>query len=363
MSELLDRDRAVRPGEELDGAALGAWLERTLGLRGALTIRQFPAGHSNLTYLLRLGEGDGARELVLRRPPFGSKVKTAHDMGREHRILSRLHTVYPKAPAALAHCDDLSVLGAPFYVMERVPGVILRRSLPPALGLDAPRMRATCLSLVDGLAELHGVDYAAAGLADLGKPAGYVVRQVEGWTQRYAGSRTDDIPEVERVAAWLAERMHAVSDKSAAALVHNDWKFDNLVLDPADPTRIVGVLDWEMSTLGDPLMDLGTTLSYWVEAGDPDEAKMFAFGPTFADGALTRREVVERYAAVTGRDVSDILFHYAFALFKTAVVAQQIYYRFQQGLTKDERFAMMIVGVRILSAQATSAIARGSIDP
>ncbi len=360
MSDLLDRGKPVRPGEELDLSALSAWLDRALGARGAITLTQFPAGHSNLTYLLEI---DGGPELVLRRPPFGSKVKTAHDMGREHRILSRLHAVYPKAPRALAHCDDLTVLGAPFYVMERVRGTILRRKLPEALGLDAPRMRATCAALVDGLAELHAVDYAAAGLADLGKPEGYVVRQVEGWTKRYGDSRTDDIPEVEEVAAWLAERMHVIAAKSGAALVHNDWKFDNLVLDPGDPTRIVGVLDWEMSTLGDPLMDLGTALSYWVEAGDADEAKMFAFGPTFAPGAYTRREVVARYAEQTGRDVSDILFHYAFALFKTAVVAQQIYYRFKHGLTKDERFAMMIVGVRILSAQARSAIERGTIDP
>ena len=356
MSDLLDRSRAVRAGEELDAAKLSEWLGATLGFDGDLAIEQFPAGHSNLTYRVRIGD----RELVLRRPPFGSKVKTAHDMGREHRILSRLHAVYPKAPKALAHCDDPNVLGAPFYVMERVPGIILRKRLPEGLALD---MRATCEALVDGLAELHRVDYTAAGLADLGKPDGYVVRQVEGWTKRYAGSKTDDLPNVEWVAGWLAEQMHAVAAKSGAALIHNDWKFDNLVLSAEDPTKIVGVLDWEMSTLGDPLMDLGTTLSYWVEARDPDEPKMFAFGPTFAEGALTRREVAERYSVRTGADLSDILFHYAFALFKTAVVAQQIYYRFKEGLTRDERFAMMIVGVRILSEQARNAIDRGTIDP
>lgn len=350
----------MRAGEELDHDALARFLHASIaGLSGPLVIEQFPSGHSNLTYLLRVGD----RELVLRRPPFGSKVKTAHDMGREHRILGRLHAIYPKAPKPLAYTDDPSILGAPFYVMERIRGLILRRSVPPGLDLSPPRARALSEALIDGLAELHALDYAAAGLGDLGKPEGYVIRQVTGWTKRYHDSQTDEIPDVDGIAAWLADRMERVSQKSGAALIHNDWKFDNLVLDPGDPTRIVGVLDWEMSTIGDPLMDLGTALSYWVEPNDTDELKMFAFGPTYLPGSLSREALTARYGEKTGRDTADVLFYFCFALFKTAVVAQQIYYRYKQGLTKDERFGMMIVGVRLLAQQAVRAAAAGRIAP
>lgn len=357
MTDLIDRTKPMRTGEELDRDKLEAFLVANIpGLETPIAIEQFPSGHSNLTYLVR----SGARELVLRRPPFGSKVKTAHDMGREHRILSRLHAVYDRAPKPLAYTADASILGAPFYVMERISGLILRRGLPPGFDLTPERARALSRATIEGLAELHALDYAAAGLGDLGKPEGYVVRQVTGWTKRYADSRTDDIPEVDAIAKWLAERMDAVSAKSGAALIHNDWKYDNLVLDPVEPTKILGVLDWEMSTVGDPLMDVGTALSYWVEPGDPDELKMFAFGPTHAPGSMSRVELADRYAEVTGASF-DPLFYFCFALFKTAVVAQQIYYRYKQGLTRDERFAMMIVGVRLLSQQATRAAARGSI--
>lgn len=360
MDGLVDRSRAVRAGEELDHDALERFLHASIpGLAGPLVIEQFPSGHSNLTYLLRVGD----RELVLRRPPFGSKVKTAHDMGREHRILSRLHAVYPKAPKPLAYTEDASILGAPFYVMERIRGLILRRSVPTGIDLSPPRARALSEALIDGLAELHGLDFAAAGLGDLGKPEGYVVRQVTGWTRRYHDSRTDEIADVDTIATWLAERMERISAKSGAALIHNDWKYDNLVLDPGDPTRIIGVLDWEMSTIGDPLMDLGTALSYWVEPNDGDELKMFAFGPTYLPGSLSREELTARYEEKTGRDTSDVLFYFCFALFKTAVVAQQIYYRYKQGLTKDERFGMMIVGVRLLAQQAVRAAQAGRIAP
>lgn len=353
----IDRTKAVRAGEELDSEKLSAFLAQhglaQHGLAGPLTVEQFPSGHSNLTYLIRTG----ARELVLRRPPFGSKVKSAHDMGREVRILSRLHAVYPKAPLPLAYTDDEAILGAQFYVMERIRGRILRRAIPP--DFTPSIARALSEAAIDGLVELHALDYAAAGLADLGKPAGYVVRQVTGWAKRYQDSKTDDIPEVDAIARWLTERMDAASNASRAALIHNDWKYDNLVLD-AELTRIIGVLDWEMSTIGDPLMDLGTTLSYWVEPNDPEELKMFAFGPTYAPGSMTRVELVERYAQKTGVTF-DPLFYFVFALFKNLVVAQQIYYRYQQGLTKDERFAMFIVGVRLIAGQATRAMERGTI--
>ncbi len=348
-----DETRPIRAGEELDLGKLGAYLDAQLGGHATVEVTQFPGGHSNLTYLVsRAGE-----ELVLRRPPFGSKVKTAHDMGREHRVLSALHAVYPKAPRPIAYCEDEAVLGAKFYVMERRRGVILRKELPRGVTVDAPTARRLCELLADALAELHAVDFAAAGLAELGKPAGYVQRQVTGWTERYHGSRTDELPEVLEVAAWLAEHLPA---EQAPALIHNDFKFDNLILTPA-LDEVTGVLDWEMSTLGDPRMDLGTSLSYWVEATDPQPLQMQRFGPTTLPGMMTRRELVGAYAAASGRDVGEVTFYFVYGLFKTAVVAQQIYYRYVQGLTKDPRFAMLIHGVRLLAQQAQLAIRTGGV--
>ncbi len=353
---LIDGSRPVREGEELDAAALAAYLrEQVPGLQGELTIEQFRKGHSNLTYLLRVG----GRELVLRRPPFGARIATAHDMGREHRILSALQGVYEAAPAPLLHCEDEGVIGAPFYVMERVRGVILRGNQPPpGLALDEARMRALSTMLVDSLAALHAVDIEATGLIALGKPEGYVERQVTGWTRRYFEAKTDELPEVEAAAAWLGRNR---PPERGASLIHGDFKYDNLVLDPDDLGRIRAVLDWEMATVGDPLMDLGTTLGYWIEAGDSDEARMLPIVPTTLPGNLTRRELVDRYEERRGGEVPDRVFYYVYGLFKVAVIAQQIYKRFVEGHTKDPRFAMMIMGVEILGNQAARALERGRI--
>ncbi len=335
MSDLLDHPAAIRSGEQLDLAKLEPYLRRHLPeAAGELQVRQFPSGHSNLTYSLHLG----TTELVLRRPPFGSKVKSAHDMSREFRVLSKLHSVYSPAPQALFYCADDGIIGAPFYVMQPIRGIILRRKLPPGLDFSAKKARALSESFVENLIRLHRVDYAAAGLADLGKPDGYLERQVRGWTERYYGSKTHDYPEVEKVSSWMQQHMpqtHAVS------LIHNDYKYDNLVLDAGDITKIVGVLDWEMCTIGDPLTDLGTALAYWVDATDPDEVQENRWGPTTEPGSYTRAEIVEYYAAKTGCDISQIAFYLAFARFKLAGIVQQIYYRYHQGLTKDERFASM----------------------
>jgi aminoglycoside phosphotransferase (APT) family kinase protein len=334
MSNLLDHPAPIRPGEELDVASLEPYLRRQFpGDEGELLVRQFPSGHSNLTYSLNLG----AREFVLRRPPFGSKVKSAHDMSREFRVLSKLHSVYAPAPEVLLYCDDDSVIGAPFYVMNPIHGIILRRHVPSGLDFPAEKARRLSESFVDNLIRLHRVDYAAVGLSDLGKPEGYLQRQVRGWTERYYSSKTHDYPEVEKIAAWMQHMPSA----SGVSLIHNDYKYDNVVLDSNDITTIVGVLDWEMCTIGDPLTDLGTTLAYWVDATDPEELQKNRWGPTNAPGSLTRAEIVHDYARKTGTDPSRIAFYVAFARFKLAVIVQQIYYRYHQGLTKDERFASM----------------------
>lgn len=361
MSDILDRTRAVRSGEELDVAKLQPYLLAQIpGSRGPLVVEQFPAGHSNLTYLARLGDD----ELVLRRPPFGSKVKSAHDMGREYRVLSTLHAHYAPAPQPLAYCEDLDVLGAPFYVMRRIKGIILRRDPPEGLALNPDTVRRMDESFIDNLADLHAIDYQAVGLAELGKPAGYTERQVSGWIGRYAGSQTDDIPEVDAVSRWLNERLpkdDLALGTRGATLVHNDYKFDNVVLSADDPTRLVGVLDWEMCTVGNPLTDLGTAISYWIDAHDSPEMQLIRWGPTALPGSLTRPQLVERYAARTGRDVSDIVYYFVFALFKTAVIAQQIYYRYHHGHTQDPRFAFFIEATKILVRAAQQATETGRI--
>lgn len=363
--EPIDRAGPVRAGEELDAGALAGWLaERVPGLASggggalAIEIEQFGRGYSNLTYLVRAG----GRELVLRRPPVGSRVATAHDMGREYRILSALAAgdppAYPLAPRPLAACDDPGVLGAPFYVMERVRGVILRADPPSGVDLGPSNARRLSEAFVDHLAGLHAVDVKSAGLAELGRP-GYVERQVAGWTKRWRASRTDDVPEMDEVAVWLAARRPP--EAAVPALVHNDYKYDNLVLDPADPARVVALLDWEMATVGDPLLDLGTALGYWVEAGDPEPLQRFRFGPTHLPGSLTRRELAERYAAASGRPQADLPFAYAFGLFKIAVIAQQIYARFVQGLTRDPRFASLPAAIRALAHRAAEVAALGQV--
>jgi aminoglycoside phosphotransferase (APT) family kinase protein len=351
----------IRAGEELPVEQLAVWLNAHFPEAASpLSIAQFPAGHSNLTYLLSCGTpGSGAvREFVLRRPPFGNQVKTAHDMGREYRVLSRLCQVFPAAPHPYIYCDDESVIGAAFYLMERRRGLILRKASASEVVSNPEMARRVSTALIDQLALLHSIDYQGAGLADLGKPDGYVQRQVSGWTGRYAQSKTGEVPAMDRVGGWLSENCPR---ESTAAVIHNDYKYDNVVLAADDPTRIIAVLDWEMATLGDPLMDLGTTLGYWFEADDPDELRRAAFGPTAVLGSLTRRELVARYEEQTGRPVPNALFYYCFGLFKIAVIVQQIYARFVRGNTHDPRFASLGELVDVLARQADAAIESGTI--
>lgn len=330
----------VRPDERFDVAAVERYLREHLAGFGArrLVVEQFPAGHSNLTYLLRADAPPGAVEweAVLRRPPLGPVAPKAHDMEREFRVLSRLHPAFPLAPRPLLFCPDPGVIGAPFYVMERRRGVVFDKEFPAGYRPDPDTCRRISEVLVDTLVDLHAVDYKAAGLGELGRPEGYMERQVRGWIERYERAKTDEIDVVPETAAWLTGR---IPPSPPATVVHNDYKLNNVLLDPADPTRVVAVLDWEMTTIGDPLSDLAGLLGYWVE---PDEQALTGEifrSVTASPGFLSRRELLERYARKSGRDVSAIRFYLAFAYFKIAVICQQIHYRWKRGQTQDPRFA------------------------
>ena len=346
-----DKAKNIRQGEELDEKKIGAFLKESIkGLEGDISIQQFPSGYSNLTYLVIVGD----KEMVLRRPPIGANIKTAHDMGREHSIQKALKSVFPYCPEMLAYTEDESIIGCPFYVMERMNGIILRKDLPKGMALSAAEGQQLCEKLLDVLVDLHSIDVKGVGLDGLGKPEGYVKRQVDGWSGRYRTAITPDAPDFESVMAWLQEKMQP--DTDMPTIVHNDYRFDNVVLDSNDPMTVIGVLDWEMATYGDPLMDLGNTLAYWIEKTDTAEEQMMRLMPTTMDGALTRQELVERYAEKTGRDVRNFDFYHCFGLFRLAVIAQQIYNRFYHGITSDERFALLIAGVQILEKAALRVI-------
>lgn len=350
---MIDAPQDVREGAGFDVERLAAWVKvHAPELDGALQVQQFRRGYSNLTYLVSVGE----HELVLRRAPPGVKIASAHDMGREHRILSGLCRVWDKAPRPVALCEDPDVIGSPFYLMARVRGVILRAKLPKGVALPPDAAASVAGALARTLAEIHAVDLDAAGLADLGRAEGYVQRQVDGWARRYQAARTDDVDAMDRVGAWLAANRPT---EAGAVLVHNDLKHDNVVLDPDDLGQVRAVLDWEMATLGCPLMDLGTSLSYWVQADDPPLLRAARFGPTDVPGAPTRAAFAAAYAEASGRTLPDLRFYYAFGLYKLAVIAQQLYARHVRGLTTDPRMAGMLLGVQACAAQAERAIADG----
>lgn len=356
----------VRDEDAFDVERVAAWLRENASdavdraeLTGLPEVRQFVGGASNLTYLLRFHSG---RDLILRRPPFGTKAKGAHDMGREHDLQAALAGAFPLVPAMVAPCDDESVIGSPFYVMERIEGTILRRDIPPELGLDVDGVRALCENAIDTLVRLHDVDVdvdvdvTASGLGVLDRGDGYVRRQVEGWSGRYRRARTPDVPDLEATMGWLDA--HQPGDRPHV-VIHNDFRFDNLVLDPAGPTRIVGVLDWELATVGDPLMDLGSALAYWVQADDDPAFLAVRLQPTHTPGMLTRAEVVQRYCAARSLDVTpqEWLFYDVFGLFRLAGIAQQIYYRYHHGQTSNPAYARFGEFVRILDARCSALLA------
>ena len=348
---MLDQPKAVRPGEELDAAKIVSFLEAKLGTRQPLEIKQFPSGFSNLTYSLHYGD----RDLVLRRPPFGANIKSGHDMEREFRVLSLLEPVFGKVPQPIAYTADLEIIGAPFYIMERVKGVILRGQPPKGLTVNTETMRRLSGMLVDTLVEIHAIDVEKTGLLQMGKPGGYVQRQVEGWTKRYQAAQTDQVPHMEHVAAWLAANR---PPERYTGFIHNDFKYDNAVFNES-LTGITAILDWEMATVGDPLMDLGTSLGYWIEANDPPI--MRTFNLTHLPGNLTRQEVVRRYAEKSGRDVDNALFYFVFGSYKIGVIIQQIYARYRQGLTQDPRFAMLGEALQACAQMAATAIEKNRI--
>jgi aminoglycoside phosphotransferase (APT) family kinase protein len=349
----------IRHGEALDWAALEAYVRehlpplfdgRPLDPDAAFEVRQFPGGHSNLTYCVRLGD----REFVMRRPPFGPVAPTAHDMPREYRLLAAIHPHFALAPRPYFLCEDLAVIGAPFYLMERRQGLVVRQTIPPELGEDLGLRRRISESMVDAMVALHAVDLQSTGLIALGKPSGFVKRQVDGWTSRWQRSKTTDLPEMEETSTWLLERLPP--ETTSPTLVHNDYKLDNVMLDPLDPSRIVAILDWEMCALGDPLIDLGLLLCYWPEAGDPELLSGSLRSVTMAPGWMTRAQLVERYAKESGRDVANIEYYHVFAIFKLAVVIQQIYYRYHVGQTTDDRFADFYKRVEALAQMAHAKI-------
>lgn len=343
----IDDATTVRKGEELDKARVEEFLKDSIpGLNGSLEINQFPKGHSNLTYLLSIGD----KEFVLRRPPFGKKAKSAHDMSREFRILKALKPVYKYCPEPFIYSEDEAVMGCPFYVMQRIRGVILRRDFPATLVFKPSQVKELYEKVLRLQHELHNVDYKEIGLENLGKPDGYVKRQVTGWCERYKSARTPDAPDSEKVMAWLNE--HMPSDTKKPGIIHNDFKLDNIVLDESNPTEIVGVLDWEMATIGDPLMDLGSSLAYWIQNTDHSDLQAIRMMPTNAEGAPTREELVKLYSELSGLETGSFDFYYCFGLFRLAVIAQQIYYRYYHGQTKDERFKNMIIGVHVLENAA-----------
>lgn len=352
----IDHATDIREGEALDTAALAAWFRGHVPeLAGEIQLKQFPGGASNLTYSLTV---DG-REYVLRRPPFGSNVASAHDMGREYEVLSRLQGIFDYAPRPVVHCTDESVIGAEFYVMERLTGIVVRRDLPENMDLSPDQARALCESLLDVQAALHTIDVDAAGMADFGKPRGYVERQVHGWNKRYRNARTDDVPDCEKIMAWLEDKMPP--DPGRTAIVHNDYKLDNVVLDPDDPTSIIGVLDWEMATLGDPVMDFACSMSYWVQADDPETLQAVRMGPTNIPGMLTRDEMVARYQEKTGFNVDNWDYYYVFGLFRLIVIVQQIYKRYKEGKTSDERFKAFKMFVPVLGGTCEQIIDRSDL--
>ena len=357
LSKVLDKGGEVREGEELDAQAVSNWLrEQGVDIEGEPTVTQFSGGASNWTYRLQY-EGEGkSQDLILRRPPKGTKAKSAHDMVREYTVQKALKDAYPYVPKMVALCTDENVIGADFYVMERMEGIIPRANLPKGIDLDVEQTRALCTNVIDALVDLHQVDYKEhPDLVNLGRGEGYCERQVTGWDKRYIKAKTPNVPSFGLVRQWLSK--HTPAD-SKTCLIHNDWRFDNVILDAADPTKVIGVLDWEMATLGDPLMDLGSALAYWVEEDDNIIMQQSRRQPTHLEGMMTRDEVVDYYLQQSGLKIDNWTFYEVFGLFRLAGIVQQIYYRYYNKQTTNPAFKNFWLIVHVLHAKCLKLIAQ-----
>ncbi len=350
---VVDSAKSVRQGEELPLEQVDSWLKQQLsGLTGTPEVSQYSGGASNWTYCLEYP----GKSLILRRAPAGTKAKGAHDMGREYRLQKAIKAVFPYVPDMLAMCEDEAVIGTDFYVMEKLTGIIPRKNLPKGLTLSESQTRKLCENVLDCMIELHQIDVEKAGLQSLAKGSGYIQRQIEGWSGRFKKAKTWNVPSGRYVMQWLQQNQPA---KETICLTHNDFRFDNVVLDPADPTRVIGVLDWELATLGDPMMDLGNTLAYWVEENDDFLAHSTRRQPTHLKGMMTRKQVVQYYCDKTGRDANDFTFYEVYGLFRLAVIVQQIYYRYHHKQTRNPAFKHFWVFVHYLLHRCKKAIKQG----
>ncbi|MFK5972056.1 MAG: phosphotransferase family protein [Flavobacteriaceae bacterium] len=349
--------KKVQKGEELHEKNLKQFLlqhELINSEKSELRVDQFYNGYSNLTYLLKIEE----KEYVLRRPPFAAP-KRGHNMGREFKVLYHLNKVFNKTPRAYVHCEDVEVLGALFYIMSKVDGIILTAKEALERQVSPNEFNTIASTWLDTFVELHNVDYKAAGLETLGRPEGYVDRQVTNWGKQYLAAATDDVPSAQKVLSWMKDHQPKHYEYS---LIHNDYKYDNIVFADDQWKKVAAILDWEMCTLGDPLMDLGTSLGYWTTAMDVDFVKHGLPSPTVMQGNPSRTEIVQKYALKSGRNVDNLIFYYAYGLFKIAVIAQQIYYRFKNGYTADQRFANLNKVSALCCNTAWQAIQKNQID-
>ena len=347
----------VRKGEELPEVALKVFLRQhqlITNQQSPWEVSQYSTGFSNLTYLIKI-EG---KELILRRPPRGA-IKRGHDMGREYKVLTGLNKEFDKAPQAYIYTENVDILGAPFYLMEKVEGIILTNQFVKQRGVSAEEFRMIFKCWLDTFVELHAIDYEAISLGDLGRPVGYVARQVRNWGKQYLAASTEEIPEAKQLMTWLTEHQPTEYDH---CLIHNDYKYDNVVFADDSWQSIRAILDWEMCTLGDPLMDLGAAVAYWITDDDDPLIRMIFPYPTALPGNPTRSEVVQRYSMKSGRQINDLIFYYSFGLFKNAVIVQQIYYRYQKGLTSNEKFAKLNKVTKLFCQMAWKAVQNNRIE-
>ena len=356
MSEILiDKAVNVRDDEKINESSLNTYLSKFIDYDTSdFQILQFPSGFSNLTYLIRSGNQD----FVLRRPPHGAKIKSGHDMNREFKVLTSLKDTYDKSPNPIHYCDNEDIIGAEFYIMERLEGLILRGTNYKNIIKNNSDYSDLSEEFVQTFVDLHKIDLNESGLTDFGNPEGYNTRQVKGWSKRYSNSKTEEIDEINFVIKWLNDN---IVQSQFVSLIHNDFKYDNLVLDPKS-LKVISVLDWEMSTLGDPFMDLGTSLAYWIQHNDPNFIKAIHLNITSEQGNPSRGEILQLYQKQFGHEIEDIVFYFTYGLFKIAVIVQQIYYRYKQGLTKDVRFKELDKIVKAYGIMAKQSIQKNKIE-